>query len=109
MSPFSSQIFTFQVIDLAMSSALSENCKCVMFTKFTGSVKITHDTIKTESTRRWKGKNPGMYLTEGIPGNLIYLFVIGQNAKAAFKIIGISHLWKSDVSRVKSRQSEARN
>lgn len=92
-----------------MSSALSENCKCVMFTKFTGCVKITHDTIKTETSRRCKGKNPGKYLTEGIPGNPIYLFVIGQKEKAAFKIIGISHLWKSDVSRVKSRQSEAQN
>ena len=68
---------------------------------------MTQSKLKAPAVGR--EKNPGKYLTEGIPGNPIYLFVIGQKAKAAFKIIGISHLWKSDVSRVKSRQSEAQN
>lgn len=91
-APFSSKIFVYYINSRgSVFRTFSELIAsvCVMFT--------VHKNISWRcqnwKQRVWKGKNPGKYLIEGIPGNVIYSLVIGREAKARFKIILTSVIW----------------
>lgn len=68
---------------------------------------MTQPKLKAVSSEREKTREST--LLRGFPEMWSTRLWLAEKQRRLFKIIDISHVWKSDVSGVKSSQSEAQN
>jgi len=68
---------------------------------------MTQSKLKAAALEREKSRESTLF--RGFPEIKFTRFGLAEKQRAPFKIIDTSHAMKSDVSRVKSSQSEAQN